>query len=777
MNGSVLHFDYETRSDVDLIKCGVEVYVESPNTSAMCAAGAFDDEDVFGFHIGPSNVPQGVTSAFWRRIYDHIANGGKLVAHNAGFEINIWNMLHKRRPDIWPELKPEQVECTMYLCNICALPGKLEKAAPALRLPYAKDMEGHRLMKKLCKPRKPRKNEPKDVLLWHETPADLERQLQYCMSDVPPERAIHHALPPATPRQRAYWLMDQRINARGIQIDVENVRVCMEAAEGAKARLDAEMFQITGGYVKGAGAVKALQEWTASHGWPLPNMQRATVDGILARKDVPSHIRRAIEVRREGAKPSTAKLPMMLKGACSDGRTRGLLTCHGASTGRPTGRRVSPLNLPRTPDEFTVEHAEDVFFWAVDPRSASILAHKFGSALDGISWSLRSLLMAGPGRVLRAADFSNIEGRVLAWYGNEAWKIQAFREFDAGTGPDLYKLACSKSLGIPVDQITKTQRQNIGKVQELLLQFGGSIGAILGMLAKGGNLYKWNGVQMGAAGKLSDIVTAIKAATPDRVWDDAIELFFKDAREAAEEILAARRIEAAIDAEEGAEVSEFEPDYFDLVKECAKTNRYNLEPEEWAALHILVQSWRKAHPGIVGFWRALLNGAIEAVESPGSVVTVGRVQYAMIQFAGADHLVCKLPSGRKIYYPFAHVRYKTVKRKRKSDGSEYEVSYPELFCEGPDSKTKKWGIQYLYGGLLAENVTQAAACCVQMDAQFRLEAAGYPIVLHVYDENVCEMPPEQGSLEEMCAIMSASESWADGLPVAVDGWEGKRYRK
>lgn len=746
----VVFIDFESRSDVDLRKAGVEKYAESPHTSVSCLAWAFDDAPPIGCLADDIEIAAA-------RLFAHVRAGGLVVAHNAPFELAIWNMMHKREPDVWPRLAIEQTQCTMAMCRAMSIPGALEQAAKALRLNVEKDMEGHKLMRLMCKPRKPKKGEPKDRLLWHETPEQMVRQLVYCIADIEPERQIYKLLPKLAPREQRLWQIDRRINDRGIALDIESVKACSVATDQAQDELAAELAALTGGHVASAKQVAKLLEWLAACGFPLPNTQRATIEAALERKDLTPRIRRALEIRQLASKSSTGKLAAMLNGACADSRARGLIEFHGASTGRYAGRRIQPQNMMRPPEEWDAPDAEDTFEWLKTPGGARIVKLQHGSVISAVAWSMRSLIVAAPGSRLLAADFANIEGRCLAWLAGEDWKLQAFRDFDAGTGPDLYKLAYSKSFNLPVDKITKPQRQ-IGKVQELALGYQGAHGAFVSMAKN----YKID---------LDDIAAGVRAAVAPAVFDDALALYWRGARESAEELLAQRRIEAEIDAENGEEPSGFEPDFFNLIAELAKANRYGLSPDVWAAVRIIVDGWRAAHPATTWFWKNLEQQSIAAVEQPGTVTQAGRIKYAMT----GDFLMCRLPSGRKISYPYPRIEYET--RRFKTDDGFREVRSPKLVFEGVDSKTRKWRVQRAYGGLLAENVTQATARCALTDAQHRCEDSGYPIVLHVHDENVSELPADVGTLDEFYRLMSECEPWLEGCPVAVDGWEGTRYRK
>lgn len=311
---------------------------------------------------------------------------------------------------------------------------------------------------------------------------------------------------------------------------------------------------------------------------------------------------------------------------------------------------------------------------------------------------------------LIAADYSNIEGRALAWEAGEQWKVDAFRAFDEGTGPDLYKLSYGRAFGIDPGEVSKPQRQ-IGKVMELALGYQGGVGAFQKMA-------------VGYGVKIPD-------AEADQLKD----------------------------------------------------------------------KWRAAHPNVKRFWFDIEAAAVEAVESPGRNIECGKVLFRR----HGSFLFLRLPSGRSLSYPYPRLepcvwlfkekkvlqedgtfkierqnKRATVREVRAGNFPGWETSGeapPQLTYKGTNSYTRKWEECKAYGGLLVENITQAVARDVLAEAMFRLEAAGYPVILTVHDEIVCEVPADFGSVDEMEAVMCELPAWAAGFPIAAEGWEGERYRK
>ena len=333
----------------------------------------------------------------------------------------------------------------------------------------------------------------------------------------------------------------------------------------------------------------------------------------------------------------------------------------------------------------------------------------WGDPFGVVSSCLRGLIAAEPGREFIAADFSNIEGRVIAWAAGQADKVELFRKLDE-TGDnrfDPYRIAYGSAMGLDPADVTKDGRQ-VGKAQELGLGFQGGVRAFLTYAA----VYLID---------LDAIAAAVRANASQSDWDDAAERF----------------------------------DFFP-VKEVSR--------DVGIACQLLVLKWRAKHPQIVEWWHSLFDCATSAVENPGRITYAsgGKIAYRM----HGRHLACRLPSGRFIWYPLAK---QSIDPKFKKAGFVYHGLLKE--------KPGKRGWVRAYGGLLAENCTQAIARDLLRDAMLRLEAKGFCVVGHVHDEIISEGAAGFGCVDQYCGIMCASEPWAAGLPVAAEGWRGRRFRK
>lgn len=401
------------------------------------------------------------------RLFEHIRTGGIVVAHNAPFELAIWNNVCVPKFD-WPKLSPGQVRCTMAMAYAMGLPGALEKVAPALGIEQQKDLAGARVMMQLAKPKE-------DGTFWtpEQVPEKFEKLYAYCKQDVVVEREIEKRMMPLSAAEQRLWQIDYTINQRGVQIDLPSVEKAIALVEAEKDRINTTIRKITGGTVSGATDLAQLKHWLRFRGVDTGGLAKADITELLAR-DLPEDARRVLELRREAAKSSTAKLVAMRDAASVDGRVRGILQYHGAATGRWAGRKIQVQNLPRgflKPGQVVdaIAHLDD----------AEYLDINYGNPMDVASSTIRGMIVPKKGNVFIDCDFSNIEGRALAWLAGEEWKVKAFYDFDAGIGADLYVLAYAKSFGVSIDE-AKPHRQ-IGKVQELALGYQGGVGAFQSM--------------------------------------------------------------------------------------------------------------------------------------------------------------------------------------------------------------------------------------------------------------------------------------------------------
>lgn len=462
---SVLSIDFETRSTVDLKKCGVYVYAEDPSTEILCMAYSFDGEEP-GL-LTDLDLDSPADDEAKRRIYQHISAGGEIRAWNAMFERVIWGEIMSHLS--WPEPNLEQWHDTAAEAAAMALPRALDQCARVLGLKVRKDDEGYKLMLKMCKPRKPTKEEKKQYagmdmpVLWHDSPADRERLGLYCCQDVRTEQAVAPRVRRLSTREREVYLLDQHINDRGVSLDVALVHAAQAIVEEGTRRANDELDELTAGAAT-VTTPEAIRKWMAAAGVETENLQKATVRDLLAGEggELPESVRRVLELRSVTAKTSNAKLAAMLNTVCRDGKVRGMLLYHGASTGRWSGKLLQPQNFPRP----AVEKVERFIQLVMENQFDLIESQE--PALVVISSMLRSMLIASEGRRFLSGDFAQIEARIVAWLAKQQDLLDLFAR-----GGKVYETMAAYIYKCAVEEIKNpSERRTVGKESILGSGFG-----------------------------------------------------------------------------------------------------------------------------------------------------------------------------------------------------------------------------------------------------------------------------------------------------------------
>ena len=467
----ILRGDFETRSAIDLPKRGVHVYADDASTDVWCFAYTFDDDPV-EIWIKGEPLP--------KRVEVHIKSGGIFKAWNASFELAIWNSIMVPRYG-WPILKVDQCRCSMMAAGAMSLPLSLDKAAKALSLNISKDAEGYRLMLRMSKPR--RINDVGDIVWWTET-ARLNKLYKYCKQDVEVERSVDKKTRALKDSEQELWVLDQKINNRGVPVDIESVNAAINWCGNERDRLNKKMAAVTKYQVRDCSDIAGLQSFAG-----VTSVAKSEIDKHI--ETAQGSILEALKLRRDFAKTSTKKLEAFERGTMPDGRMRGVFQFYGApSTGRWAGRRVQPQNFPRpTCSQEEIERR-------IDERDMG--------SLQGVADCLRGMIAAPKGQELVCADFASIEARVLAWMAGQLDVLDVFK-----SGGDMYKHAATGIYNVEYNAVTKDQRQ-IGKVAVLALGYGGSKGAFT-LMAKG------YGVEM-TAKQVEGIVSSYRQAN-DKIVD------------------------------------------------------------------------------------------------------------------------------------------------------------------------------------------------------------------------------------------------------------------
>lgn len=575
---NILWGDLETYCEIP-INNGTHAYAEG--VEVMLFAWAIGDEPVSVWDL---TAGEPIPSRLRKAIADPDTI---LFFHNSHFDRTV---LRNAMPELAPPV--ERWRDTMVQALAHSLPGALGALCEVLGVPQdkAKDKEGKSLIQLFCKPR------PKNSKLRRATskthPVEWQRFVAYAGLDIEAMREVYKRLPKWNYQgaELALWHRDQRINDRGVCMDVQLAQAAIEAVDLEQKRLAKRTQEMTDGEVQAATQRDAMiKHIVESYGVELPDMQRSTLERRIADPDLPSPVKELLVIRLQASTTSTSKYKSLMKGISSDGRLRGTLQFCGASrTGRWAGRLFQPHNLPRP----TLEQERiDEGIEALKSGCADLL---FDNVMELTSSALRGCIMAPAGKKLVVSDLSNIEGRKLAWLAGEQWKLAAFRQYDEGTGPDLYKLAYAKAFNTTPGEVTKYQRQ-IGKVMELGLGFGGGVAAFLTFVLVYGL-------------DLEELATAALPNIPRDVQREAKSW------------------------------------YDESVKRKAT---YGLSECVFIACDSLKRLWRRAHPETCDFWYQLERTVRAAIATPKKTLYCG---YLKVRRDGA-WLRIQLPSGRALCYP------------------------------------------------------------------------------------------------------------------------------
>jgi DNA polymerase bacteriophage-type len=492
---------------------------------------------------------------------------------------------------LWPlAVEDHKHRDTMVQALCHGLPGSLSALCEIFRLPVdlSKDKRGRQLIHLFCKPR------PKNSKLRRATrethPQEWEEFKEYARSDIRSMRELHKKMPkwnyPNNDSELALWQLDQQINQEGVYVDLELASSAVAAVEAAQSALANRTHEATNGVVSAATQRDALLAYILTeHGVSLPDMRADTLERRLADTSLPQSVRDLIAIRLESSTSSVSKYKHVLAATNTDGFLRGIIQFSGAGrTGRDAGRLFQPQNLLRP-----TLLAEDIAF-GIEAIKAGVPELFTDNVMELCANTMRGVIIAPPGKKMVVADLSNIEGRVLAWLAGEAWKLQAFRDFDAGIGHDLYKLAYARAFRCKPEEVDKTMRQ-IGKVMELFLGYEGGVGAFI----------------TGAATYGIDL-DSIDADIPGDVWHEA----------------------------EGFREWSIEQ----------KRPLYDLSHRTFCMLDSIKRLWRRAHLKTQTLWGELKDAYAGAVNMPGDEVHVGHLSL----WKQGNWLRIELPSGRSLSY-------------------------------------------------------------------------------------------------------------------------------
>ena len=455
-----IEIDIETYSDVDLYKCGVYKYSSSPNFEILLFGYSVDGGDVKVADLAcGEEIPAEIRAA--------LSDESVIKwAFNAMFErVCLSNYLGE-----W--LEPESWKCSMVWSATLGLPLSLENVGTVLGLEKQKLSEGKDLIRYFCVPCKPTKaNGGRTRNLPEHDREKWERFKAYNLRDVEAEMQIQQRLfkfPVPDFVWEEYW-QDQEINDRGIGVDMEMVARAIAMDGRSKSELSTAMQELT--ELENPNSVHQMKQWLSENGMDTDSLDKKAVAELL--KTAPEPLGEALALRQQLAKSSVKKYQAMENAVCADSRAHGMFQFYGANrTGRYSGRIIQLQNLPQNhiPD---LAQAREL----VKSGDFDALAMLYEDIPDTLSQLIRTAFVPQDGRKFIVADFSAIEARVLAWIAGERWRIKVFEG-----GGDIYCASASQMFHVPVEKhgVNGHLRQK-GKIAELALGYGGSVGALKSM--------------------------------------------------------------------------------------------------------------------------------------------------------------------------------------------------------------------------------------------------------------------------------------------------------
>jgi DNA polymerase len=686
---------------------GAAAYAEHPSCDALCLA--YNLKDGQGEHIWlPYDTPP-------FDLWNYVAQGGILQAWHSYFEYKVWN--EKCVPIGWPPLPFEQLRDCAAKARAFSLPGKLAHAAIALGTEQQKG-DGSGLIKLFSIPQSytAKDRTYRKYPHLHPKGSDL---YGYCLQDIRTESDISSQLPDLSPFETKVFLLDQKINERGVRIDTSARDDLHAVVCQAVEKYTSELVRITGGALASASEIQKTLNWLHDRGVHLDNLDAETVDAAIGTLGNGTP-KRVLEIRQLLSSASVKKLPAMMHQASADGRIRELFTYCGADrTGRYSAGGVQPHNLPSggatlmhcsngcehyygahtdvcpwcglpdfmnadtpTPKSWTANAIEDVLTVARH-RSLDMMERYFGDAITAVQGCLRGLFIPSEGCRFICSDFSAIEAVVTAAMAGEEWRLEVFR-----THGMIYEESASRISGVPFEEFIEHKkrtgehhplRKKLGKVAELASGYKGWIGA-------------WK--KFGA------------------------DKYFKTDDEIKQAIL----------------------------------------------------KWRSDNPRIVNFWDSVEQAFYFAVNNPSERYQTHGLYFGM----EGNRLFVQLPSGRKLVYaePWAS-------REENYWGRyDYTFTYMRWNKSKKKGPVNKWIRVDTWIGEIIENFIQAISRDILCHSLLNLERAGYPIVLHVHDEACADVPFGFGSVEHFEQTANILPDWCKDWPIRMKGgWEGPRFKK
>lgn len=732
-----LHFDFETKSIINLKHRGLDVYARHPSTAVLMMSYAFNASKVKLWQPHESPLPKDVLEGF---------KDPKVIksAWNTQFERTILKLVM----GIWVPF--EEWLDPSILCKHLSLPGSLEQAGLILGIgsEFQKKESGKKLIPFFCEPVSLGGEHTlfgitEPYFRNHESnPREWSEFAEYCVYDTESERKIYETVKTSFPLpdvEQQGWILDQKINERGMPTNVGFARKAFEMAEAEKEVIQNKMISLTG--LENPRSNQQMLEWAKKEGYPFDSMGKNIVTMALAGKEISKEGREVLELRKEANKTSYKKLETLLEIVSEfDDQLRYQFNFLGASrSGRWGSRDVQLQNLP-SPVTQDLGKYLDTAISLIEAKDVDGIRKKFGSVINCVTTIIRSCFQAPEGYIFDVCDLNSIENRVLGWLSGCRGILEVFEQ-----GLDAYLAFAARMYGIPYESLVRIEngkhlpkdadakaKRTIAKVPVLACGYGMSSGV-------------------------------------ERLSDGTYRAIIK------------------ID------------EYGNRVKQgligYAENMGVILTPEQAYLAH---KAFRDAYPEVPKLWREV-DEAIKEVLKKGGKVWVGKEGGRpgvcfdkKIQKNGKYVLRILLPSGRYLHYINARLEKKERKDNRTGElvfelvnGIRVPKLDEQFFYDGighgigATSKRMIWASVYSYGAKVVENLCQAIARDLLLHAMQLFEKWGGILVAHIHDELVAlrENVPWVVGLDQLKQAMETTPDWAPFLPLKAEGWSGICYRK
>lgn len=651
-------------------------------------------------------------------LFQYLANGGLFEAWNVKFERWIWNNVCVKKYG-WPVVQEWQWRDAAAKAVAHALPKSLDPCGEVMNITHKKDKDGWRLLTKFSMPRNPTKGNPNRRIHPKDDPEDAQRLYAYNVRDIEAELELSSLIPDLIPSELEFWQCDLAINARGIRVDVPAITAAIHVIEQAHTRYNARLQELTNCTVLRASELAKIRVWLESQGVSVPVLDADKVTELLKTDYLTPTVREVLEIRELLSSAAVKKLYAMLNMVTQSGRLHDLFIYHSARTGRAAGAGVQPQNFPNSGPDVNLCRCG-----RYSPATFNACSHCGNTQeLKKEEWNAQAVNQAI--QTISTASLDCVE----YYHGNAIATVSG----------------CLRGLFIP----------DMGK--DFICSDYSAIEAVV-LAALAGE--EWRMEVFRTHGKIYEMSASKITGIP-------FEEYIRHKQETGQHHPTRKTV---------GKVAELASGYGGWIGAWKAFGADAFFSEEEIKKAVL--AWRAASPAVVEFWGGQVRGwfpdfyglegaAVQAIMNPGQVFDCRGFEWQVRE----DILYCKLLSGRNLTY------HRPLLRPSERKNGTYSISF-EGWNSNPKYGAPGWVRMDTYSGKLTENVVQAVARDILAHAIVNLERRGYPVVLHVHDEIVSEVPENYGSIAEFEEIMSTMPDWAKGWPLkASGGWRAKRYGK